>query len=741
VTTRNLTTHEIDPEPASPGLRLLLAAVGVLVVAALVLVYMQDELAPQARRALMAGQFILLGLLAAHRIAGLLRAPDARHYLREHWLDLMLLFAAAVGLTAGAFYGGRFLPAVGLYAMLSRPWHVIAARRLIRLLNLQLALTGLVAVAALVMEYGFRPPLPVSPKVLHAVQTAVVAIFILDRLVRLELSINRLAYFRENWLDFALMFAAAAAVAVSQIEAKVLSAVAVYLVVTQGYILASLILRGVSVNLDFASSGLPPSWLLIGSFLFLCLAGTGLLMLPAATPPGHQPILYLDNALFTAVSATCVTGLVVRDTGTDFTLFGQVVILGLIQLGGLGIMLFGTVLAMVVGRAFSVRSSSAIGEMIGTQSIGRLGRIAAFVVAMTLFAEAVGAVMLYPMFAAPQGANTPVPTEAAWQAVFHSVSAFCNAGFSLYDKNMMAGVAEGWQTPLRQHWQMLGVIGPLIILGGLGFPVVEDCASYLWRTVKRVLGHINQPRPRLSLHSKVALATTAALLVLGMAGLMLFGTEAAAPTLARHPNAGPGSAVKADPQRFRNMPIGARLRESAFQSITARTAGFNTIDMDKDLTDASRLWMCGLMIVGGSPASTAGGMKTVTLTVLLLAAWSMIRQRKEIEAYRRTISTMLLRRAATVAVLYMMLVGAVTLLLCLAMPRWDFMKLLFEACSACGTVGLSAGITGQLTLMGKLVVIFGMFAGRVGPLTLLLAVTTHFRPIKYTYPSETVLIG
>jgi len=741
VTTRNLTTHEIDPEPASPALRLLLAAAGVLVAAALVLVYMQDYLAPQARQALTAGQFILLGLLAGHRIVGLRRAADTRGYLHEHWLDLLLLGAAVVCLTTGAFHGGRVLPAIGLYALLSRPWHVFSARRLAWLLNFQLGLTGAVAVAALVLEYGFRPPLPVPQTVLHAVQTAVVAIFILDRLVRLELSIDRVAYFRENWLDFGLMFAAATAVAVAPIEAKVLSAGAVYLVITQVYIFVALVLRGVSVNLDFASSGLPPSRLLIASFLFLCLAGSGLLMLPAATPPGHQPILYYDDALFTAVSATCVTGLALRDVGKDFTLFGQVVILALIQLGGLGIMLFGTVLAMVVGRGFSVRSISTIGEMMGTRSIGRLGRVVAFVVAMTLLAEAVGAVLLYPMFAAQQGAYTPGATEAAWQAVFHSVSAFCNAGFSLHGNNMMAGVAEGWQTPLRQRWQVLGVIGPLIILGGLGFPVVEDCAAFLWRTVKRVLRRANQPRPRLSLHSKIALSTTAVLLVIGTAGLMLFGTEATPPQLERNPTPGPGSAVKEDPRRFRNMPLGARLRESAFQSITARTAGFNTIDMDKDLTDAARLWICGLMIVGGSPAGTAGGMKTVTFTVLILAAWSMIRQRKEIEAYRRTISAMLLRRAATVAVLYMMLVGTVTLLLCLAMPRWDFMKLFFEACSACGTVGLSAGITGQLGLMGKLVAIFGMFAGRVGPLTLLLAVTTHIRPVKYSYPSETVLIG
>ena len=335
----------------------------------------------------------------------------------------------------------------------------------------------------------------------------------------------------------------------------------------------------------------------------------------------------------------------------------------------------------------------------------------------------------------------PSTTTAVWQSVFHSISAFCNAGFSTFGSNMMAGVPEGWSQPLRERWQMLGVIAPLIIIGGLGFPVVEDCASWVWRNLKRVLGKANQPRPRLTLHSKITLSTTAVLLVLGAGGIMMLGRAPEPPKLARNEFAGPGGKIKEDPTRFRNLSTGERLRESVFQSITTRTAGFNTIDMDKDLTDAARLWICGLMMIGGSPASTAGGMKTVTFALLIMAAWSMIRERKEIEAFRRTISAMLLRRAATVAVLYMILVGVVTLLLCVAMPEWNFMKLFFEACSACGTVGLSAGVTGQLTLMGKLVVVFGMFAGRVGPLTLLLAVTTHVRPAKYSYPTETVIIG
>jgi len=532
----------MDPEPTSPAMRWLLAAVAVLVATLLVLVYLQDQLPRQAVTAMKVAQFVLLGLLVAHRAVGLRRAASPRHYLREHWIDLLLLALAGGGFVAGAFIDGKFLQTVGLYALLSRPWHGFSARRLLSLLNIQLALTGVVAVATLVLVYGFRPPLPLSRETLFAIQTAVVAIFMLDRLVRLELSADRPAFFRENSVDFALMFIAGAAIAIGpHIKTDVLSAGAVYLVITQAYILLSLVLRGVSVNMDFASSGLPPSWLLIGSFLVLCLAGSGLLMLPAATPPNHQPVIHYDDALFTAVSATCVTGLIVRDTGKDFTFFGQAVILGLIQVGGLGIMLFGTFLALVVGRGLSVRSSTALGEMIGTQSVGQLGRIAMFVIVMTLTAEAIGAVLLYPMFAAGQGSHIPAAAEAAWQATFHSISAFCNAGFSLYGNNMMEGVSDGWQAPFRQRWQMLGVMGPLIVLGGLGFPVVQDSASYIWGTIKRLLSPKNQPRPRLSLHSKLVLTTSAVLLVLGAAGLMLLGDEAEPPRLARNPAKAPSS--------------------------------------------------------------------------------------------------------------------------------------------------------------------------------------------------------
>ena len=622
-------------------------------------------------------------------------------------------------------------------------------RAIVLALRMILAAAGLSAVAALVLEYGGFRALPwwLGVPVLHTVQKAIVGVFVGDRLLRLALARRRLRYLRENWIDYVLIVLAGTAMAFApQFETSVLPAAAIFVIITQVYLLVALILRAVSINLSLSGSGIRPSALLIGSFGFLILAGTGLLMLPAATPDG-RPIQF-EDALFTATSATCVTGLIVRDTGADFTIFGQAVILVLIQLGGLGIMLFGTMLAMLVGKGLSVRGSSAMGEMLATQRVGELSRVVLFVVLFTLALEAAGAVLLYPMFAS--GGGEPVATaRAIWQSVFHSISAFCNAGFSLFGANMMHGVREGWISPLRDRWQTLYVMGTLIILGGLGFPVLQDCVRYgrdaLRAAARRFVAAAARrpvPRPRLNLHSKIVLSTSALLIVFGAVALLLIEPRAGAreaKAIGRN-----AFAANLDVQRsgdWGNLPPAPRLREAVFQSVSARTAGFNTIDM-AELSDGGKFWMCGLMVVGGSPASTAGGMKTVTFALLLIVAFSVLMRRRDVEAYRRSLAADILRRALTLAVLYVSLVCLVTLLLCVSM-RGDasFIDLLFESCSACGTVGLSAGVTSHLNTFAKYVIVGAMFIGRIGPLTLLLALTSKRRHVPYAYPQETVLIG
>ncbi len=623
--------------------------------------------------------------------------------------------------------------------------------RVIFAMNIVVAMSGAAAVGAFVLEYGFREAI-VPSGLLHAVQAAIVGVFVLDRLGRFLLARKKTFFLRENWIDFALIAIAGGAVAVSsRLHLEVLSAGTLYIIITQAYLLIALLFRAVNVNLRFAESGIHPTWLLIGSFAFLSLAGSGLLMLPVATPETESSDLYYSDALFTAVSATCVTGLITRDTGQQWTLFGQAVILVLIQLGGLGIMLFGTTLAMLLGKAISIRGSDAIGQMLSTQRVGDISRTLWFVIVFTFLIEIVGAILLYPLFAsALDAAGNPFQTgRAIWYSVFHSVSSFCNAGFSLYRFNMMEGVSDAWSVPLREHWQIMGVMAPMIILGGLGFPVLQDCARWVrdaWRrfSARRGSGAVaarELARPRLSLHSRIVLVSSLALILLGAGVLLLVEPWTAASgdeaRVGDHAIKRPDVTISND---WKEMSSGRKIRAAVFQSITARTAGFNTIEM-KQLTTAGKLWMCVLMMIGGSPAGTAGGMKTVTFALLVLTTWAALRRRGDVEIFGRAIPVELIRRTVALAVLYLALVCTVAILLCIALPGQPFIDLLFEASSACGTVGLSTGVTRALNDFGKYVIVGGMFLGRIGPLTLLLALTSHVRVVNYRYPRENVVIG
>ncbi|MFP4052751.1 MAG: TrkH family potassium uptake protein [Phycisphaerae bacterium] len=605
-----------------------------------------------------------------------------------------------------------------------------------------LLVTAAAAMASLVLEHGGFRPYPLPLPWLHTINAVIVGIFVLDRFARIFLSDHPRDYLRQNWIDFALMGLVAVAFAMAYNYGSILAVSALYIIISEVYILVVLVLRGVGANIRLSGLGIPSSWLLIGSFALLCLLGMGLLLLPSASPgedsPYHRP-MYAIDALFTSVSATCVTGLIVRDTGLQFTIFGQAVILGLIQLGGLGIMTFGTLFALLAGKGLGMRESSTLGEVLGAE-IGSLQRVVGFVVLTTVSLEAAGAVLMYPMFlgSVSDSGQVLTPALAAWYSVFHSVSAFCNAGFALHSDSLIG---------LRDQLQVLGVFCPLIVLGGLGFPVLQDLARAAkgwiralrhWLNRRPGKGPLQVVRTRFNLHTKVVLTTTAVLLVLGAVTLYVLETPGRTePALGRHAMGGDAESIRVGMQ---GMGWLERARAAVFQSVTARTAGFNTVDMD-ELSDGGKLWMCLLMIVGGSPASTAGGMKTVALAVLVIAGYSILRQRRSVEAFRRTISPTLVAKTVTLAILYVGLLITVTLLLCYDMRSHAFIDLFFEACSACGTVGLSTGITGRLTDFGKGVIIAAMFLGRLGPLTLLLAVTARLREVKYSYATEDVTIG
>jgi Trk-type K+ transport system membrane component len=608
--------------------------------------------------------------------------------------------------------------------LLPRPHNRSRSPRFEHALDILLALTGVLAIATLVLDDGGFSLSPGFKSTLHIIEGVIVGLFAAERLVRLWLARDRRWYLGHHWFEYALLALVPLVYIIEwKLRRSVLSASVLFLVTTQVYILAVLVIRALGLNLRLSGSGIPPQRLLIGSFAVLVLIGSGLLMLPAAVQPANDSGWEYADALFTAVSAGCVTGLVVVDTGTHFTLFGQALILALIQFGGLGIMLFGTVFAMLVGSGLTLRGSDTLGQMVASDNLGDIGRVATFVVLTTLAVEAAGAAMLYPMFAGGLDAlGQPLSTAGAvWHSVFHSVSAFCNAGFSLYGDSLMHGTAEGWDRPLDRHWQTLGVFAPLIVLGGIGFPVLRNCGQIALSLVRRrhwpgrpvPRDRRRLPRVRLNLHTRVALAATALLIPLGAAGLWFF-------------------------ERLHGGRLG--IGQALFQSVTARTAGFNTIDIGA-LSPAGKLLICGLMSVGGSPASTAGGLKTVTLAVLVLAVWNTMRRRREFELFQRTVSSELVSRIVALTVLYLALLAAVTLALATLMPGIQTLDLFFEACSACGTVGLTTGITASLTPGAKLIIMAAMFAGRIGPLTMLMALTTQLRPVDYSYPTEHVIIG
>jgi len=435
------------------------------------------------------------------------------------------------------------------------------------------------------------------------------------------------------------------------------------------------------------------------SYVALIAAGAILLCLPAATPPGH-PIDAVD-ALFTSASATCVTGLVVRSTGDDFTLFGQLVILSLIQLGGIGIMTFSLIMFSFFGSRMSLASRFLI-----VQTLASVGAWEDFwpllrtVVRFTFFTELAGSLLLFARWQGDLGQS-----RAAYAAIFHSISAFCNAGFSLWNDSL-----EGY----RDDVVVNVVISALIILGGLGFVVV-------WEVLEKPLR-----RRRMSLHTKVALWTSGALVVTGAA---LFWVQEQASLLA-------------------GMSFPHQLLASFFQSVTARTAGFNSVEIG-DLAPATLSVMMTLMFIGGSPGSCAGGIKTTTFGVLLLTTWNRLNNRRNVNAFHRSIGQATIANTLSIAIggVVVVALGLLALLM-LEHPHATlddrhgaFVAYMFETISALGTVGLSCGVTTSLSDASRLLLVGLMYLGRLGPLTVAMALSRENPVTDWRYPEEDVMVG
>jgi len=509
--------------------------------------------------------------------------------------------------------------------------------------------------------------------------------------LRFTVAPERWGYWRLWWIDLIIIVPLVAAF-------YHVPAARSTLVIRQCVVLSLVFWRSELTGRVIGFLGLGPAHLTVLSFATAIGIGTVLLDLPIASASG-KPI-GIVNALFTITSATCVTGLTVLETGKDFTPFGQLVILGWIQLGGLGIMTFSAFLLVISRGKMAKRYEAHMQVMLGHESLSGVQSMVSFIFRMTLIIELIGASLLFAAWVAEQGLNV----RTAYNAVFHSVSAFCNAGFSLYDRSLQPWVSN---IPINLTFTSL------IIIGGLGFPVVRD--------LRRFGRDPLTGRHGFSLQTKLVLVTTACLILSGTAALLIAQ------------NVGP--LAEAD---WRTRIFGAY-----FQSVSARTAGFNTIPIGQ-LNDAARWALIVLMFIGASPASTGGGIKTTTLAVLVIAMRTTLRSRPEAEVFRKRIPSGILRQAVCIAGLAAALLIVFVFTLCITEGSRTGVTLsdvCFEATSAFGTVGLSTGITPGLTTAGKLLITALMFIGRVGPLTLALAISGERPHRAYRYAEEGVLVG
>ena len=564
-----------------------------------------------------------------------------------------------------------------------------------------------IAAFSLVAQYGFYLS-EEALRLLSMVDLVIVGVFLLDAVTRFAMSRRKWAYLRARWPSLGIV----ALIVVQLLLVSVLrdrgglpafmstpgvfSLTKGYIVVLQVYLVLLIIGEAVRANRSIASTRIAPARTVISSFLLIIVIGALLLATPRATGgAGLDPI----DALFTSTSAVCVTGLIVVDTGSYFSRFGHAIILTLIQIGGLGLITFATFFATVLRGGMGVRESLVLRGMMTFETIGRIGRALRYVIGITFAMEVVGAVLLFLTTRSDFGTFV----EAARASVFHSVSAFCNAGFSLHATSFERYVSN---VPVNL------VMTSLIVLGGLGFPVLMSVVHNY-----PILGRAESARRRWPLHVKLVVVMTAALLVFGTLSFLVLEWDG---TLA-------------------GKPLGTKLLASYFGSVTARTAGFNTV-RTASLALPTLFLLAALMFIGGSPGGTAGGVKTVTVGLALASIRSMFIGTGRVEFFKRLVPDWLVREALAVVAMGILVVFGGTLVLLVA-EDLTLSEVLFEVVSAFGTVGLSTGITPSLSAAGKLSLILIMIAGRVGPLTLALALAQrHAKPL-YDYPEERVIIG
>lgn len=576
-------------------------------------------------------------------------------------------------------------------------------------LDLLLALSGILILISFVLEHGFY----LSDnyiKILEITDIFIFSYFILQHFIKISFAEKKREFIKYHWFDSTIIFLILVELLVfvevtgiKEIEkaissGRIITLIKSWILIAQILILSKFVVKTNRLNRWVSTLNLYPAQVLILSFLIIITIGTGLLMLPKASIQ-HQSLPFI-NALFTATSATCVTGLVLVDTGQYFSLFGQIIILLLIQIGGLGLMTFSSFFVFLFRRNISLQEKTMVKELMNYEMVGTVVQVLKFSIIITFTLEFIGAVFLYfSWFHTFESFS-----EAAYSSVFHSISAFCNAGFSLNPDSL---------TSFSTNYGVILTIGFLVILGGLGFPVLVNVLHIpLLQKVKE-----KTKIKAYNLHTKLTVTVTVILLITGFIFILFAEWNHALKYFTA-------------PQKILN---------SFFQSVTSRTAGFSTLPMIS-FNPATFTLIILLMYMGASPGSTGGGIKTTTVGILFASVFSVLRGRKTIDVFHREIPSNLFNRTIVVIAVSSIFIIIAFLILQLTNDL-PFKESIFEIFSAFGTVGLSTGVITQLNNWGKFIFIICMFFGRIGVFTIALAIMRPHDKTSYSYPRANVMIG
>lgn len=578
--------------------------------------------------------------------------------------------------------------------------------------KLIMPITAFVSLGILIYYYGFGKHFTEGSVLLKLIRYAFL-VFFLNYLSRFLYATGKWRFFKRHSFEGILMIVAAVEAASSMFSKfplfENLLASTGFENFERWYVISMHLYMLVLVGMEILKYGqkllnlkIKPGLLFSASFMVLIMAGSGLLMLPEMTSTGES--MGLLNAVFTSTSATCVTGLIVEDTATFFSLKGQLLLLIMIQLGGLGILSFASFFALFVKRGLGIRQQTALQDMLSTDSLFNARDLLRQIILYTFTIELVGAFLIYATWSPEIQFHSF--GHKVYYSVFHSISAFCNAGFALFSNGLME---KGVITSYMQHM----VIIVLILLGGIGFPVLRDLTS-----ISRLRERMRKPWMKWKMSTTVAIYATL-LLMIGGAVIFYF--------------------LERDNTLKGLQPLEAVVT-ALFQSVTARTAGFNTVDMGA-MTNATTVMFIFLMFIGASSGGTGGGIKTSTFFVILLAGYSTIRGKKVLHFRGKTIPQELLNKAYSLFIFGASWVLFMVFCLSISEPDMNIMSIVFETVSAFGTVGVSTGITAALSPMGKVLIVLTMFIGRVGLLTLAFALSSPVASNNYKYPNTHMMIG